>query len=582
MLASGSDERAMKGRIYVNPSAGRRLYQKVAVMPFQAPVELAGASMSDLFATELLFAHKYELVERSQMEQILGEQALGLKGVTESAVAIRIGKILNVQGVIVGTVPEYGSKASGASELAAIGLNVRMIDVNDGSIVWSVSDTAISDRPISLSAFANRMVRNLVSQLLLEMIRVGDTQMTNVPAPVVLNSRGKVRGAVIEIQSPSLQTVKGYKILRSRDEKGPYREVADLEVTDSSRLQFEDRNLLDGETYYYRIYTVTKSNLTSFPTEPLKISAIGPPRPVIGLSAKSGLIRRVALTWRPASDTNTQGYSILRKTGQGRWEKIKTLQGKAQGAYTDENLGDGATYNYRIVSFNAAGTESPPSASVSATTEASPFREKAQDADGRDVHRPDSRSVRVASGPASEPVKGLRAIGEAGQISLHWEPHLEREVARHEIYRSSEQSPAAKKIQDVPGNILQFLDRDIEEGTKYHYRVMAVYRDGTEKQYSETALPPIKPAPSRPAGMKASVEGNKVRLSWLPNGERDIAKYVVEQKGIHSWDRIGETTNTGCMIEDLEAGKTLTFRIIAVDRTNREGEPSEEIRVAIP
>ena len=581
-LTLGSDERAMKGRIYVNPNAGRRFYRNVAMMPFQAPVELAGASMSDLFATELLFAHKYDLVERSQMEQVLGEQALSLKGVTESAVAMRVGKLLNVQGVIVGTVPEYGSKASGKAELAAIGLNVRMIDVNDGSIVWSVSDTAISDRPTSLSAFANRMVRNLVGQLLQEMIRVGDKQLMNVPAPVVVSSRGKVRGAVIEIQAPSLETIKSYKILRSRSEAGPYREVADLEFTDSSRLQFEDRNLLDAETYYYRIYTVTKSNLTSYPTEPLKISTTGPPGTVAGLAARSGLVRRVVLTWSPASDTNTEGYSIMRKSGGGRWERIKTLKGRFHGTYSDENLGDGATYAYRIVSFNAAGTESTPSASAVATTQAPPSHSKTPDIERSGMQGPDSHRVSAVSRPMSEPVRSLRALGEDKQISLQWESPAEREVSRYEIYRGSEPSPTAKKIQDVPGNVHQFLDRDIEEGTKYHYRVIAVYGEGTEKQSSQTALPFPGQRPSRPTGMKATVEGNKIRLTWQSNGEEDIAKYAVEQKGTSVWDRIGETKNTGCLIEELEPGKIHAFRIIAVNRTNIEGEPSEEIRVSIP
>ena len=581
-LTIGSDERAIKGRIYVNPNAGKRFYRNVAMMPFQAPVELAGASISDLFATELLFAHKYDLVERNQMEQVLGEQALSLKGVTESAAAMRVGKLLNVQGVIVGTVPEYGSKASGKAELAAIGLNVRMIDVNDGSIVWSVSDTAISDRPTSLSAFANRMVRNLVGQLLQEMIRVGDTQLMNVPTPVVVSSRGKVRGAVIEIQIPSIETIKSYKILRSLNETGPYREVADLEVTDSSRMQFEDRNLLDAETYYYKIYTVTKSNLASYPTEPLKISTTGPPGTVTGLAARSGLVRRVVLTWSPASDANTEGYSIMRRSGGGRWEKIKTLKGRFNGTYTDENLRDGTAYAYRIVSFNAAGTESPPSASATATTQAPPSHSKTPDIERSGTQGPDSHRVSAVSRPMSEPVRSLRALGEDKQISLQWEPPAEREVARYEVYRGSEPSPAAKKIQDVPGNVHQFLDRDIEEGTKYHYRVVAVYRNGMEKQNSRTAPLNSGQRPSRPTGVKASVEGSKIRLTWNGNGEEDIVKYAVEQRGSTFWDRIGQTSGTGCLIEELEPGRTHAFRIIAVNRANLEGEPSDEIRVSIP
>jgi len=658
-LTRGSDEREMKGRIYVSPNAGKRLYQKVAVMPFRAPVELAGASMSDLFTTELLFIHKYELVERSQMEQVLGEQALGLRGVTESALAMRVGKILNVQGVIVGTVPEYGSKASGKSELAAIGLNVRMIDVNDGSIVWSISDTAISDRPISISAFANRMVRNLVAQLLREMIRVGDTQGMDVPSPVVVNTLSKIRGVVIEIQPDSLQMIKSYKIVRSRTEKGLYREVGNLENVESGRIQYEDRDLLDAATYYYKVYAVTRSDLTGFPTEPLKITTAGPPRAVSGLAARTGLIRKIVLIWQPISDANIRGYSILRESGRGNWIKINTLEGQTQNTYTDENLGDEVTYAYRVVSVNLVGTESPPSAAVTATTKGAPSpvkkleaasnqvrkvtltwslvnepevkgyeifraakdsgpfeksafvegRETTQYADGGkkdfwgegtslndgtryfykvqavnvvEVHSLDSPIVYAVTKPVPKTVTGLQASqGEVKQVTLRWKPNTEEDIVKYSIFRGDEPTSVDKKIRDVPGP--QFSDQGLDDGTKYYYRARAVDKDGLEGQYSETVMSVTKPVPSKPTGIQAMVEGNQIRLSWRPNLEKDIVKYVVGQKGFLFWDRVGESERTEYIFRgEMKKGKTLTFRINAVDQTNLEGAPSEQISITIP
>ncbi|VAX20350.1 hypothetical protein MNBD_NITROSPINAE01-1912, partial [hydrothermal vent metagenome] len=164
--SSGSSQNEnLRGTAYVNPNASKKIYRKVAVMPFRAPMELAGASVADTFSTELLKTYRYELVERSQMEQVLGEQALGLKGVTENALAIRVGKLLNVSGVIVGTVPEYGMRAVGGNELPAIGINIRMIDVETGSIIWTVSDSAIADKPISISAFTRRLVKSMMARL---------------------------------------------------------------------------------------------------------------------------------------------------------------------------------------------------------------------------------------------------------------------------------------------------------------------------------------------------------------------------------------------------------------------------------
>jgi uncharacterized protein len=661
MLSRGGDERELKSRIYVNPNAAQRVYHKVAVMPFRAPVELVGASMSDLFATELLTTHKYQLVERSQMEQVLGEQALGLKGVTESAAVMQIGKLLNVQGVIVGTVPEYGSKASGKSELAAIGINVRMIDVNDGSIVWSVSDTAVSDRPISISSFANRMIRNLVAQLFKEMIRVGDTQGMNVATPVVINSWGKIRGVVIEIQPDSLRAVKGYKIFRSRTEKGPYQEVATLENRESKRLQYEDRDLLDSETYYYKVSSVAKSKLTSLPTDPIMITTTGPPGSVTGLAARSGLIRKIVLTWQPISDPNIRGYHILRKPERKNWERIKTLEGQTQNTYTDENLGDEVTYGYRVLGYNSVGTESPPPVAVTATTkgapspvkklqagsrqarkvpldwspvnepevkgyaifravkESGPFekiafvegRETTQYLDGGkkgswgegaaltdetryfykvravnvvEVPSADSPVSNAVTKPVPEPVRELQASQlEVKQTVLRWKPHGEEDIVKYEIFRGDEPRSVDKKLQEVPGNINEYLDKGLKDGTKYYYRLRAVDKDGLEGKTSETIFAATKPLPIKPSGIQAGVQRNQIHLTWTPNPEKDIVKYVVEQKGFFTWDRIGESPGTDYLFRgEMKKGKTLTFRVTAVDQTNLEGEPSEEIGVPIP
>ncbi|MEO0367928.1 MAG: CsgG/HfaB family protein, partial [Pseudomonadota bacterium] len=99
--------------VFVSPRAKDTQMSKVAVLPFKAPVELAGASIADVFTTEILKTYKYRLIERSQMEQVLDEKALGMQGVISSSEAIQIGKLLGVEGVILGTVPEYGLRAVG-------------------------------------------------------------------------------------------------------------------------------------------------------------------------------------------------------------------------------------------------------------------------------------------------------------------------------------------------------------------------------------------------------------------------------------------------------------------------------------
>ena len=168
-LTLGSDERAVKARIYVNPNAGKRLYQKVAVMPFRAPVELAGASMSDLFATDLLYTHKYELVERSQMAQVLNESELSLAGLS-TAKAMEVGNMLGADGVVIGTVDEYGTVAQRGRSYPVVGMSARLIDCATGKVVWSVDMAGRAESAdVTLPQQARRVVHSMVGTLYAEL-----------------------------------------------------------------------------------------------------------------------------------------------------------------------------------------------------------------------------------------------------------------------------------------------------------------------------------------------------------------------------------------------------------------------------
>jgi hypothetical protein len=122
----------------------------------------------------MLVTGRYEVIERSQMEKILKEQALGLKGVINAGDAIKVGQILGVKAVVVGTISEYGYHAIGSQKLPSIGINVRMLDVEDGSIIWSVSDSAVASRPTSLSVFTQWLVRDSINALRKEWKRYGN------------------------------------------------------------------------------------------------------------------------------------------------------------------------------------------------------------------------------------------------------------------------------------------------------------------------------------------------------------------------------------------------------------------------
>ncbi|NCA81351.1 MAG: hypothetical protein EOM72_01205 [Opitutae bacterium] len=149
--------------IYVDRTPGSIL--RVAVLPFKAATELIGSSASDLFVTELLHTGRYQLVERSQLSQVLGEAEVALSGVTDAR-AIEVGNMLGADGVIIGTVDEYGTLAVKGQSLAVVGLSVRLIDCTSGRVMWSASfSDCAKDARTPLSSHARAVVRGTVIAL---------------------------------------------------------------------------------------------------------------------------------------------------------------------------------------------------------------------------------------------------------------------------------------------------------------------------------------------------------------------------------------------------------------------------------
>ena len=143
--------------------------RKVAIMPFKAPTELIGLSVSDMFVTEMLKAGRYDLVERGQMAQVLNESELALAGLS-TARAVEIGNMLGADGVIIGTVDEYGTVAQRGRSYPVVGVSVRLIDCASGKVVWSVDDAQrAQDAKLTLPQHARATIHEMMAALFREL-----------------------------------------------------------------------------------------------------------------------------------------------------------------------------------------------------------------------------------------------------------------------------------------------------------------------------------------------------------------------------------------------------------------------------
>ena len=83
-------------------------------------------AVTDLLRTELFNTGSFKVVERQKVRQILEEQRFQSSGMTDTDRAAEIGRLLNVQKIMIGTVTQLGSTHI---------INTRIVDVQSGAVV---------------------------------------------------------------------------------------------------------------------------------------------------------------------------------------------------------------------------------------------------------------------------------------------------------------------------------------------------------------------------------------------------------------------------------------------------------------
>jgi len=86
---------------------------------------LEAATLTDRLRSEMVSVGVFQVVERGQMEEILGEQGFQQTGCTSVECAVEIGKLLGVQAMCSGSIGKLGTVYT---------VDVRMFDVGTGEI----------------------------------------------------------------------------------------------------------------------------------------------------------------------------------------------------------------------------------------------------------------------------------------------------------------------------------------------------------------------------------------------------------------------------------------------------------------
>jgi len=107
-----------------------QLKKRIAVSRFEdrsgARYAGIGAGVADMLATALVKSGKFSVIERQDLDKVFAEQHLGQSGAVTPESAAKVGKVLGVELLVIGSVSEFGVKkreVSGAFKVFGAGVD---------------------------------------------------------------------------------------------------------------------------------------------------------------------------------------------------------------------------------------------------------------------------------------------------------------------------------------------------------------------------------------------------------------------------------------------------------------------------
>jgi curli biogenesis system outer membrane secretion channel CsgG len=105
----------------------------------------------------------FRVIERQQLEKVLAEQKLQLSGMIDNSSAVEIGKMLGADGIMVGSITEYGRTIYPKARLT---VNVRVIEVKTGLVKWA---TEIKGRKANF-AYPIELLKDIIDETVAKVI----------------------------------------------------------------------------------------------------------------------------------------------------------------------------------------------------------------------------------------------------------------------------------------------------------------------------------------------------------------------------------------------------------------------------
>ena len=141
-VAAGGCTRGMRPTSFTNTDYNFAFLEKVAVLPLLNLSEdrQAGSRATRTLITELLSTGAVDVVEPGETRAALNRITSGDPTPTTEQV-IALGKALNVQAVLQGSVTQSGKNRAGTVMIPVVTLDIHMLETESGQVIWAATHT---------------------------------------------------------------------------------------------------------------------------------------------------------------------------------------------------------------------------------------------------------------------------------------------------------------------------------------------------------------------------------------------------------------------------------------------------------
>ena len=219
-------------------------------------------------------------------------------------------------------------------------------------------------------------------------------------------------------------------------------------ITGRLNAEFIDRDLKDGQIYYYRVRAVTFDKLITEPSETSKLVTKPLPPEIKNITATSDLPKAIALNWEPSQIDDLNHYNIYRSnTSNGTYAyHVKLNEPK----FTDTIKEDGEVFYYKVTAVDKDDLESPQSTPI---------------VQGSSLIKPKT--------PTSFDGK----IGPNG-VDLTWVNADPRAVS-YTVIKTTKKSWVDRVTVEINSiTDTKFHDGDIKPNVEYLYEILSIDKDG--------------------------------------------------------------------------------------------------------